>query len=161
MIPLDNYSATEHAGDIVTNILLSGLLSSGYFVVEPGFVRELGLAREVLNRGGVDRGSAQAILDTLSACQVITGAVQRFDPARGLPTASVPRFAAGFRASSTRNGALYLMREIEGAGSDSDGFFQLGRVHAITTLVAEDMELFIADLRAANRKDIIHGPKSR
>jgi len=159
VIPLDDYSATEHAGDIVTNILLSGLLSAGYFVVEPGFVRELGLAREVMNRGGVDCGSAQAILDSLGACQVITGAVQRFDPSRGLPTVSVPRFADGFRASSTRNGTLYLTREIEGTGGDDDGIFQLGRVHAITPLIVEKMNRFIDDLLAANRKDIIHGPK--
>jgi|GEM_PF-1494606 len=161
VIPLDNYSATEHAGDIVTNILLSRLLSAGYFVVEPGFVRELGLAREVLNRGGVDRGSAQAILDSLGACQVITGDVQRFDPARGLPTISVPRFAAGFRSSSTRTGALYLMRELDGAGSEGEGLFQWGRQHAITPLIADKISRFVKDLLAANRKDIIHGPQNR
>ncbi len=161
VVPLDNFSATENAGDITTNILLSGLLSAGYFVVEPGFVRELGLAREVLNRGGVDRGSAQAILDSLGACQVITGDVQRFDPGRGQPTVSVPHFAAGLRASSTRNGALYLMRELESSGNDNDGIFQLGRVHAITPLIADNVDRFIADLLEANRKDIIHGPKNR
>ncbi len=158
VIPLDNYAATAHAGDIVTNILLSRLLAAGYFVVEPGFVRELGLTREVVNRGGVDRASAQAILDSLGACQVITGAVQEFALARGLPTVSVPQFAVGLRVSSTAEGTLLAMRELEGTGGDHDGFFQLGRVHAITILAAAQITRFVADLPTAVRKDLSHGP---
>ncbi len=161
VVPLDNYAGTEHAGDVVTNVLLSRLLAAGYDVVEPGFVRELELTREVVNRGGVDRASAAAILAELGACQVITGAVQQFDPARGLATSSVPLFAAGLRSSDTRTGALLVSREVAGSGGDHDGFFQLGRVHAITPVVAAQLNRFVGSLPAANRKDSSHEAPNR
>lgn len=157
IIPLDNFSAVPHAGDIVTGILLARLLSAGYPVVEPGFVRELGLVREVISRGGVDRASARALRDSLGVCRVITGAVQQFAPARGASVGSVPLLAVGLRVSSATRGVLLTADELEGAGDDADGVFQLGRVHAITPLAVARIDKFVAELTRTTRKDSFDG----
>ena len=160
LIPFDNYSNTPNAGDIVTNIVLSRLLSQGYFVVEPGFVRELGLTLEVVNRGGVDYGSARSILASFGACRVVTGSVEKFDTARGTPIQTVPRVALGIRVMSPEDGNLYMMEELQGEGDDGEGMFQSGRTHALVTLVNSVLQDFVDKLVANNREDIIHGEQS-
>jgi len=159
VIPFDNFSETVNAGGIVTNVVLSRLLAEGYFVVEPGFVRELGLARETVVIGGVDRASARAIRDSLGACRIVTGAVETFEPARGEPSASVPRVALGVRVTYVESGLLYSMHELEGAGDDSQSVFQQGRIHGLIPLVSGLLQELARELSQENRKDIIHGPR--
>ena len=161
VIPFDNFSETVSAGDIMTNVVLSRLLAAGYFVVEPGFVRELGLARETVVKGGVDRASAHAIRDALGACQVITGAVETFEPARGLPTVSVPRIAVGVRVTEVESGHVYTMRELVGAGDDGQTVFQHGRIHGLIPLALRLVQEFTEEFSQENRKDIIHGLRSQ
>lgn len=160
LIPFDNYSNTPNAGDIVTNIVLSRLLAQGYFVVEPGFVRDLGLTLEVINRGGVDQKSARSILASFDACRVVTGTVEKFDTARGTPTRTVPGIALGIRVMSPMDGNLYMMEELQGEGDDGDGMFQGGRVHALVPLANKVLQDFLDELAANNREDILYGDHS-
>jgi TolB-like protein len=158
VIPFDNFSETRHAGDVVTNILLSRLLAEGYFVVEPGFVRELGIAREAVVKGGVDRASARAIEEALGACRVVTGAVDVFEPARGDPSLSIPRIEVGLRVTSSASGNLYMIRNLQAAGDDKQSVFRLGRVYALSTLADKLLERFAQELKEANREDILNDP---
>ena len=158
VIPFDNFSGTRHAGDIVTNILLSRLLAEGYFVVEPGFVRELGIARETVVKGGVDRASARAIEEALGACRVVTGAVDVFEPARGDPSLSIPRLAVGLRVTSSSSGNLYMIRNLDAAGDDKQSVFHFGRVHSLITLADRLLERFARELKETNREDILNDP---
>ncbi len=160
LVPFDNYSNTPNAGDIVTNIVLSGLLAQGYFVVEPGFVRELGLTLEIVNRGGVDQKSARSILANFDACRVVTGSVEKFDVARGMPALTVPGIALGIRAMSPQDGNLYMMEELQGAGDDGEGMFQGGRIHALVPLANKVLKDFLDDLASNNREDILYGDQS-
>ncbi len=157
LIPFDNYSNTPSAGDIVTNIVLSGLISRGYFVVEPGFVRELGLKLEGINRGGIDRRSSESILAELNACRVVTGTVEEFSTARGDPTRTVPNISLGVRVMSPQDGNLYMMQDLQAAGDDGDGFFQGGRIHALVPLANKVIQEFLTDLVVNNREDILNG----
>jgi len=160
LIPFDNYSNIPNAGDIVTNIVLSRLLAQGYFVVEPGFVRELGLTLEIINRGGVDRESSQSILANFDACRVVTGTVEKFHVARGMPALTVPEIALGIRVMSPYDGNLYMMEELQGAGDDGEGMFQGGRIHALVPLANKILQDFLDDLAANNREDILYGDQS-
>lgn len=160
LIPFDNYSNTPNAGDIVTNIVLSRLLAEGYFVVEPGFVRELGLTLEVINRGGVDQRSARSILASFDACRVVTGSVETFSTARGAPTMSVPELAFGIRVMSPAEGILYMMEELRGTGEDGEGMFQGGRIHALSTLANKLLQDFLDEVAENNREDILYGEHS-
>lgn len=157
LIPFDNFSQTPNAGDILTNIVLSRLMAHGYFVVEPGFVRELGLTLEVINRGGVDRNSARSILDNFAACGVMTGTVEKFSTARGAPTQAVPQLALGIRAMSPQDGNLYLMEELNAAGDNGQGIFQSGRVHSLVTLTNKMLTDFLDEVAKKNREDILDG----
>jgi hypothetical protein len=160
LIPFDNYSQTSNAGEIITNIVLSRLLAHDYFVVEPGFIRELGLTLEVINRGGVDGRSASSILANFGACRVITGEVEKFTVARGDPTLSVPELALGIRVMSPLDLNLYMMEELLGAGDDGEGMFQGGRMHALVPLANRVLQDFLDDVAANNRKDILYGENS-
>lgn len=157
LIPLDNYSATPFAGDILTNILLSRLFSAGYFVVEPGFVKEVGLTREVVNRGRVDWGSARALLERFGSCRILTGEVEAFAPAPADPRVTVPSTTFGLRIMIPENGNLYMMKELQGAGDEGEGFFQGNRVHTLVSLVDGMLTEFLDELTETNRKDILHG----
>jgi hypothetical protein len=161
LIPFDNFSGTPNAGDILTNIVLSRLMQHGYFVVEPGFVRELGLTLEVINRGGVDRRSAREILAGFGACLVMTGTVEDFSTARGEPTLTVPKLALGIRIMAPQNGTLYLMEELGGAGDDGDGMFQGGRIHALVTLTNKIVSDFLDGVATKIREDSLHDEASR
>ncbi len=159
VVPLSNYSETVYAEDTLANILLSRLMANGYFVLEPGFVRELGLAREIAFRGGIDGASSLALLDEFGVCQIITGDVEKLDVARGDPSFTVPKLTFGLRAMDPRTGNVYLMREFEGAGDDHEKWFKQGRVHSLIDLSGRFMENFVQDLQAANREDILHGTR--
>ena len=158
VIPFDNFSETRHAGGIATNILLSRLLAEGYFVVEPGFVRELGIARETVVKGGVDRASARAIEEALGACRVVTGAVDVFEPARGDPSVSIPRLSVGFRVTSSASGNLYMIRNLEAAGDDKQTVFHFGRVNSLVALADRLFGTFAQELKEVNREDILNDP---
>jgi hypothetical protein len=161
LIPFDNFSGTPNAGDILTNIVLSRLMAQGYFVVEPGFVRELGLTLEVINRGGVDRRSAGSILASFDACRVVTGSVGEFSTARGAPTLTIPELAFGIRVMSPQDGNLYMMEELQGAGDDGEGMFQGGRTHALVTLANRVLQDFLEEVADNNREDILYGDHDR
>lgn len=157
LIPFDNYSGLPNAGDIMTHIVLSRLLTQGYFVVEPGFVRELGLTLEIINRGGVDRRSASSLLASFDACRVVTGSVETFAAARGEPTVTVPELALGIRVMSPQEGNLYMMEELQGAGDDGDGMFQGGRIHSLVQLANKVLQEYLDEVAENNREDILYG----
>jgi hypothetical protein len=163
LIPLDNHSDTPRAGDIMTNIIISGLISEGYFVVEPGFIRELGLALGVITRGGVDRESALAIKKNFETCRaiVVTGAVEKFSTARGQPDMTVPSLAFGMRVMSPEDGNIYMMEELKGSGDDGEWFFQSGRIHALVPLANKVLKKFLKEFNKNNREEILYGKHRR
>jgi len=160
LIPLDSFAQTPNAGNIMTSVMITGLVSTGFDVVEPGFVRELGLVRGVAHRGGVDDESALAIRENLGACRVITGAVEQLAVARGGPD-TVPMVAFGFRVMSPETGNINLMEELEGDGKDGEWFFQRGRTMALIPLADNVFMKFIRDLEKSRREDISYGETRR
>jgi len=146
LIPMDNFSSTANAGDIVSNVLITELLRAGYRVVEPGFVREMGLERGVINRGGVDRLSAGGILHEIKSCRVITGEVETFATAPGSPLVSTPRVAFGVRVMLPREGTVGIMQDLEGAGDDTEWLFQQGRTHALIPVTIRAVRRFVDTL---------------
>jgi len=161
LIPLDSFSETPNAGEIMTNVVIAGLVSAGYDVVEPGFVRELGLDRGVANRGGIDRESARAIRSEFGACRVITGTVERFSTATGPPGISVPSVAFGLRVVAPRTGTLVLMEEFEGTGEDRQWAFQRGRMNSVMTVANDVFHRFIKDLKQGMREEVTYDRERR
>lgn len=147
LIPLDNFTTTEHAGAILDGVLVSGLIQRGYHVVEPGFVREVAIARESYLVGGVDRDTAAVLQAAYGASFLLTGAVDLFDPAAGNPRVSVPQVACGLRVIDPKLGLVRLAREIEMAGDDHDGLLQTRRIHGLIPLAEKAVNKFIDDLK--------------
>lgn len=150
VVPFDNYSDTAFAGDIVSNIVLSRLMGAGYFVVEPGFVAELGLKRETVNRGRIDWYSARALGKDYGTCRILTGDVEVFDTAPGDAWATVPRFALGVRVMVPESGDLLMMKELQGSGEDGEWVFQQGRQHALVHMVEDALGSVLDELDGSN-----------
>ena len=147
LVPLDNFSTTENAGAVLDGVLVSGLVQRGYHVVEPGFVREVAIARESYLVGGLDRATSAALQATFGANLVLTGAVDRFAPAAGDPHVSAPHVACGLRAIDPGQGLVRLAREIDLAGDKHDGLFQAGRINGLIPLTESALNMFINDLK--------------
>ncbi len=156
LIPFNNYSDTPYAGVTLSNALLTQLMEEGFSVLEPGFVRELGIEREVVNRGEVDDPNALALAAKYEVCRIITGSVEHLEVAKGNPRVTIPRVSLGLRVTDPRNGRVYRMREIEGRGDQTDGLFQIGRTHSLMNLSSTLLAGFAKELQKSNREDIIH-----
>ncbi len=146
VIPLDNLSETDHAGAVCGSVLVSRLMARGFPVIEPGFIRELQLETETAYRGGIDREDLQTVVRVLQPQVVITGTVDVFAPVVGDPAVGVPEVALGLRMIAPHAGRVLLAREISLKGSDSDGWFQRGRIHGLTRLAARVCDRFVDDL---------------
>jgi len=156
IVPLDNFTDAPRSADIIANILLSRLHREGYILVEPGFVRELALELEQMPRGAVSGGLSREIARRLDACWVITGSLEEFRTARGHPTTSTPEIGLGLRLVDPWRSRALMTRDENRSGRDTDGIFQLGRVHALTPLVWETMGGFVDDLNEFNKKEHSH-----
>lgn len=159
LVPPNNYSDTRYAGETLNGLLLTAMLKGGFSVLEPGFVRELGIDREQVSRGEIDDASARALEEQYGVCRIVTGSVERLETSSGDPVVSYPRVSLGLRIIDIRNGRVYLVQEVEGAGNQTDGFFQRGRTHSLVTLTSKLLAGFVADWQKVNREDILHGQR--
>jgi curli biogenesis system outer membrane secretion channel CsgG len=156
VVPLNNYSETNYADRILANVVLSELHSAGYFVVEPGFVREVELLREEANRGGIGRSSATALFRGLGVEGVVTGTLDSWHPARGQASGAVPQLAFGLRLVDARTCQVKLAREYAGAGNDHDGLFWQGRQRSLVEVAKRLAGDFVHDLKNHLKEDHVH-----
>ena len=155
VIPLNNYSETNYAERVLANVVLSELLSAGYFVVEPGFVRELELEREEANRGGIGRDSAATLRRELGVGKIVTGALDIWQRGRGPASGAVPRVACGLRLVDAGSGHVEMAREYTGAGNENDGLFWHGRQRSVVNLAGRLARTFVHDLNQHLKEDHI------
>lgn len=134
LVPLDDATPHEGAGEVATNILLSRLLGAGYLVLEPGLVRARCLASGVAPRGRIDLQTLRALHESLGPCLVITGSVEGFEPALGDLREAVPSLNLALRVLDAPGGRLLLTWETETDGAAGQGPLQVGRKHALGQL---------------------------
>lgn len=135
LIPLDDAVERTPAGPIVLNAVLADLVRTGFEVVEPGFVRELMLEREIAARGGVDLPTSRLLAERFGVCRIVTGEVDRFESAAGDPATTVPAVSFGLRTILPVEGVVDRAWELERTGGESDRLLQRGRIHAMHPLM--------------------------
>jgi hypothetical protein len=153
LIPLSNSSTTKFADYMISNTLLTQLHKNGFKVLEPGFVRELGLSREVITRGEIDNLSAMSLVDNYDTCWLITGYVELMEVAKGAPETTFPEISISLRVIDPVTGLLVFMQEITGKGSQTDGILQIGRTHSLQVLSRDLLNGFVKQLQQLQSQD--------
>lgn len=140
IIPFDNYSGDVHAGTIVTNVLLTRLVSLNMDVLEPGLLEETLSRRQVTPRGEIDRETLKEIRRDFGANLVVTGAVDQFQPGRGDVLAANPELEMSIRFVRAGKGSVAGIRAGQIAGDQQDIVFGLGREYSMGRLVQRHLD---------------------
>jgi hypothetical protein len=156
LIPFDSSADYDYAGGVVTNMLLSMLVSDGYYVVEPGLVNQLFLDERVMPRGQLDLNTLSALRARHDLCFVVTGEVERFRAARGDPRAAVPpELALGVRVLDAETGRLVMSIDEETSGADSETLFRAGRQYSLGRLAQKTLRRVARQIDEGRRNTVV------
>jgi hypothetical protein len=141
VVAFDNVSAYDRAGDVASNILLSELVAHGFTVVEPGFVNEVLIDERARSKGAIDLGTLEALRARAEIDLLVTGVVERFEPARG--EEGVPELSVGARVLDAAAGRLVLAFDEEHSGRDAQTILGMGRHHSLGRLAGDVVRRFV------------------
>lgn len=140
VVPLDDYSNSRYAAEIVQNLLIAELVANDWSIVEPGFVREVLLDEQKVAQGGVSREVREILRRDLGVCWVITGDLADFAVSPSGQEAAVPVIEFALRLVDARRGSLLATVEIRRAGDDGEGLFRFGREYSMARLTRSCMK---------------------
>jgi len=140
VIPFDNHDPAAHSGSVVSTHLLTGLVSSGLNVCEPGLVHAMLQRHGRVFRGEIDLMRLGILRDSLGIDAVITGHVQQFTS--GASGSAMPHVEIGARMIDASTGHIVSTFQWERDGAQTETVFGLGATHAIgrlTQMAAADL----------------------
>ena len=146
MVTFDNLSGRRYAGEIMSNILLTELISRGKIVVEPGTVRELLRSRNSAPRGGIDHELMSELQRSLGVDFVLTGSVNHFKPGIAGVESAAPEIEFGGRCLDSESGRIIAAYEYYRLGSDSDALLSFGSPRALGKLSQKVINDFLNKL---------------
>jgi len=149
VVTFDNITDTRYAGEIVSGILVSGLVQDGFEVLEPGLVDELMLRDQIVLRGEIRLQLLRELADQYNLDFLITGRVEGFSPQRGSVEETHPEFEFGARQLDASTGKILATYDGNTSGADSETILGLGRCHSLGELVARSFK----GLRKTIRKE--------
>lgn len=79
IIPFDEQDPNQQAGQLISNSMLAHLIRQGFYVVEPGAIREILLRSGRSPRGEIEYKLIDLLHDSLMVDFIITGAVEKFE----------------------------------------------------------------------------------
>lgn len=150
VVAFDNVSDYDRAGDVVTNVVLSELGARGFTVVEPGLVNEVLIDERSRSKGMIELRTLEALRARAEIGLLVTGVVERFEPARG--EEAVPEFAVGARVLDAAAGRLLLAFEDERSGRDAETVLGMGRRHSVGRLAGDVVRRFVERVDDAREK---------
>lgn len=134
VVPLDDYSNSRYAAEIVQNLLMAELVEQDWALVEPGFVQEILLDAQRVARGGVSREVREILRNRLGVCWVLTGELESFVVSPGGQEAAVPSLEFGLRLVDARRPGLRATLDLARTGADAEGLFGTGREYSMARL---------------------------
>jgi hypothetical protein len=133
VLPFLNDTTRRDAGEVMTLRFLAPLVNNGTIqVIEPGVVRSELLGHRLGASGGISLDDARVMLELLRADLVFSGAVRRFDDARGQTGAPAIDFTSTVLDRATAQ--LVWSSTTAGTGDDGVYFFGVGRVSTVSGL---------------------------
>lgn len=156
VLPFDNVSANQDAGRVMTNTVITYLLSTGAFdVVEPGVVNATLANEGVRITDGLTVDIGQRIQPKLNADAYIMGMVEEYGEVRIGPD-TYPSVSFSARLVNARTTEILWAGTISKTGADSVKVFDIGRVSSLGKL-SKKAVASMAESLAKSRKQIMAG----
>ncbi|MBM3472870.1 MAG: hypothetical protein FJX75_06350 [Armatimonadetes bacterium] len=137
----------ETAGQVVTQEIVTALLSTGLFeVVEPGLVYQALSESGSRNLYGLDRETMQALQQQVGPVRVfVVGLVQEFGEVRIGPE-SYPSVSLTARVLDGETGSIVWAGSVSKTGADSEKLFGIGAVHSQGRVIRAAVKGLIAKI---------------
>jgi TolB-like protein len=138
VIPFDNMSDQQNAGNICTRYLLSEMVGRGWTVIEPGVVNDAALRLGKVLRGEVDKTMLEYLRDSVGVDLVITGTVNEFQPGRS--DVAPPSVALDARILHAKDGKIISAVIDTRDGGDTGTIIKTGPGNSLGRLTREALE---------------------
>jgi len=146
LVTFDNLSGKKHAGEVVTNILLTELISRGNTVIEPGTVGDVFRSDNKATRGEVDLDIVSKLHNRLGVDFVVTGSVSRYVAGIAGVESSGPELEFSGRCLDSKNGRIIAAYDYSRRGSNSAALLNPGSCHSIGRLSKKAVSDFLKKL---------------
>lgn len=134
VLPFDNVSKDQDAGRVLTNTVITYLLSTGNFdVVEPGVVSSTMTNEGIRLTDGVTVETCSKLQDKLKADAFITGLVEDYGEVR-IGNDSYPSLSFSARLVDAKTAEILWAATISKTGADNVKLFDIGRVSSLGKL---------------------------
>jgi hypothetical protein len=148
VVPFDSGEEGGFAGQLLTNLVLSRLVSAGYVCLEPGALRETSLGLGVLRRGEIDLETVGALWDRYRPCVILTGTVDRLEAAAPVSLASVPHLAFTVRLLDGSTGMVEWTWSAEADGDVTRSLLRPRRDHSLVPFCNQIVDGLVEGLGA-------------
>lgn len=117
VLPMENFTSDEYAGEKVRRVVITELLSRGIDVIEPGEVTVVLRESNIRSLGSIKITDIQNIGKTLGVEAVMMGSVEAFGISRGI-SATYPEVTIHLVLFETSSGnIIWSVRHTEGGAS--------------------------------------------
>ncbi|MHB1459038.1 MAG: GNA1162 family protein [Armatimonadota bacterium] len=158
VLPFDNASQDQDAGRILTNTVVTYLLSTGdYDVVEPGIVYAAITSENVRLNEGITQDICKKLQPKLNADAFIVGMVEDYGEIRIGPD-SYPSISFSARLVDARSAEILWAATISKTGAENVKVFDIGRISSLGKLSKLAVKA-MADSLANNTAAISTGMK--
>jgi TolB-like protein len=114
VLPFENFTSDEYAGEKIRRILITEVLSQEVDVVEPGEITRLLRELKVKSIGSIKVAEVQEIGKTLDTNALIMGSVESFGISKGI-SITYPEVTINLRLIETSTGSIiWSMRHTSG-----------------------------------------------
>lgn len=117
VLPMENFTSDEYAGEKIRRVVITELLSRGIDVIEPGEVTVVLRESNIRSLGSIKITDIQNIGKTLGVEAVMMGSVEAFGISRGI-SATYPEVTIHLVLFETSSGnIIWSVRHTEGGAS--------------------------------------------
>ncbi len=153
VLPFDNVSKDPDAGRVLTNTVITYLLSTGNFdVVEPGVINAAMGAEGVRLSEGVTMEICQKLQPKLSADAYIVGMVEEYGEVR-IGADSYPSISFSTRLVNAHTADIIWAATISKTGADNVKLFDIGRISSLGKLSKQAVNAMAVSL-SRSKNDI-------
>ncbi|MCL5105633.1 MAG: DUF799 family lipoprotein [Armatimonadetes bacterium] len=146
VLPFDNVSRDQDAGRVITNTIITYLLSTGNFdVVEPGVVYSTMGLEGIRLTEGVTQEVCQKLQTKLGADAFVMGMVEEYGEVR-IGSDSYPSISFSARLVDARTADILWAATISKTGADNVKLFDIGRVSSLGKLSKQAVGAMAASL---------------
>ena len=156
VLPFDNVSKDQDAGRVLTNTVVTFLLSTGSFdVVEPGVTYSALGADAVRMTDGITVEACQKLQPKLNVDAFVIGVVEEYGEVR-VGAESYPAISMSARLVDARTANILWAATISKTGAEGIKVFDIGRVSSLGKLSKMAVQA-MAESLAKSRPDILVG----